>query len=186
MSENFTEESQSISFWRSRDTVTNDSNYWPIRSGVNTAKSEELYSQWENWISPRGLTVIRKKKTIWKQKRRFDVMALKEKFRNERQRFKTWVCLVTDPLFKWLSKQCPLNPKTFWSFFSPETRANRLPDAMVYPGISISDDTKKAWIVSTLLQFYLCISIHSSCPTSHKANVNLLINNHLDREMLKR
>ena len=49
---------------------------------------------------------------------------------------------------------------------------------MIYQGISISDDTKKA---ESFQRFFNSIyTDHSYCPTFHEVNVNPLINNHLD------
>ena len=107
-----------------------------------------------------------------------DDMALKEKFRKERQRIKNWIRLERTLYFNDLTNNAFSNPKKFWSFFSFKIRANRLPDTMIYEGISISDDTKKA---ESFQRFFDSIyTDQSSCPTSHEVNVNPLINNHLD------
>ena len=71
-------------------------------------------------------------------------MALKEKFRKERQRIKNWIRLERTLYFNDLANNALPNPKTFWSFFSFKTRANQLTDTMIYQGITISDDTKMA------------------------------------------
>ena len=119
----------------------------PLSSGVNTAKSEELDSLWDNWndfvlstmsdcapkckrrfsryppwINGDLAKAIRKKKTLWKQTKRSDDMALKEKFRKERQRIKNWIRLERTLYFIDLGNNAVAKPKKFWSFFSFKTR----------------------------------------------------------------
>ena len=107
-------------------------------------KCKRRFSRYPPWINGDLAKAIRKKKTLWKQTKRSDDMALKEKFRKERQRIKNWIRLERTLYFIDLANNAVAKPKKFWSFFSFKTRANRLPDTMMYQGISISDDTKKA------------------------------------------
>ena len=141
-------------------------------------KCKRRISRYPPWINGDLAKAIRKKKTLWKQTKRSDDMALKEKFRKERQRIKNWIRLERTLYFNDLANNAVAKPKKFWSFFSFKTRANRLPDTMMYQGISISDDTKKA---ESFQRFFDSIyTDHSSCSTSHEVTVNPLINNRLD------
>ena len=89
---------------------------------------------------PRGLTVtwlkqfVKRKHYGNKQKdlMKLDDMALKEKFRKERQRIKNWIRLERTLYFNDLANNAFSNPKLFWSFFLFKTPANRLPNTMIY------------------------------------------------------